>query len=139
MKPALGQQQCWVISDLLWCRKKVTDGLARWGCKRQLPPFSPGAEGNHGLGHAESRPKAALICRARGKAAPQPWAQGLENRVGHGPPRAMWKYPAFPVRLWLEPSPDTATGKSLGSSSGFAVVEVSGAAVYFCYFMFVAI
>lgn len=46
---------------------------------------------------------------------------------------------SFPERLWLEPSPGTAAGKSLGSSLRFDVLEVSGAALYFCYFMFVAI
>lgn len=91
------------------------------------------------LGRAEPWPKAALLCRARGKAAPQPWAQGLEDEVGHVPPCAVQKHPAFPARLWLEPSPGTAAGKSLGSSSCFGVVEVSGAAVHFCYFMFVAV
>lgn len=47
------------------------------------------------LGHAEPWPKAALLCSSRGKAAPQPWAQGLEDKVGHVPPGAMQKHPHF--------------------------------------------
>lgn len=55
----------------------------RWIGKVGVPelPLSPGAEGSHVLGRAESWPRAALLCRARGKAAPQPWVQGLQNKV----------------------------------------------------------
>lgn len=60
-------------------------------------------------------------------------------KVGHGSPLAMQKGPGFPVRLWLEQSPSTASGKSLGNSTGFALVKVCGVTVYFCYLVFVGI